>query len=93
VQQTFVAAKDTPVRLKMHVVGSAHMFVDLPDGSEEMLRAIEYDLPRDIEDFLADLGIHNVGEVDFLNHLYSLEVDSFKVEPDDGAVTEEEMPR
>ena len=67
----------------MHVVGSAHMFVDLPDGSEEMLRAIEYDLPRDIEDFLSDLGIHNVGEVDFLNHLYSLEVDSFKLEPDE----------
>ena len=67
----------------MHVVGSAHMFVDLPDGSEEMLRSIEYDLPRDIEDFLADLGIHNVGEVDFLNQLYSLEVDSFKVEPDE----------
>jgi len=67
----------------MHVVGSAHMFVDLPDGSEEMLRSIEYDLPRDIEDFLADLGIHNVGEVDFLNHLYSLEVDSFKLEPDE----------
>ena len=71
------------MRLKMHVVGSAHMFVDLPDGSEEMLRSIEYDLPRDIEDFLADLGIHNVGEVDFLNHLYSLEVDSFKLEPDE----------
>ena len=62
----------------MHVVGSAHMFVDLPDGSEEMLRSIEYDLPRDIEEFLADLGISNVGEL-----LYSLEVDSFKVEPDE----------
>jgi hypothetical protein len=83
VQQTFVAAEDTTVRLKMHVVGSTHMFVDLPDGSEEMLCSIEYDLPRDIEDFLADLGIHNVGEVDFLNHLYSLEVDSFKLEPDE----------
>ena len=81
------------MRLKMTVVGSAYMIVDLPAGSEEQVHSIEYDLPRDFEDFLSDLGIHDVGEVDFLNQLHSLEVESFKVEPEDGAVTEGEMPR
>lgn len=89
------------MKLKMTVVGTADMIVDLPLGSEEMLHSIEYDLPREFEDFLSDLGIHDLGEVDFLNQLRSLEVESFKAETDDspadpsgdGSVPEGEVPR
>jgi hypothetical protein len=75
VQDSVVAAEDSAVKLKMTVVGTADMIIDLPSGSEETVHAIEYDLPRDFEGFLADLGINNIGEVDFLNQLRSLEED------------------
>ena len=71
------------MRVTLRVVGRAHMTVDLPAGSEELLCSMRARLPGDFDDVLSDLGIDRIGEEHFLSHLHTLEVESFKVESDE----------
>jgi hypothetical protein len=71
------------VKVTLKVVGRAHMTVDLPAGSEELLCSMRARLPGEFDDILFDLGIRSLSEEDFLDQLHTLEVESFKVEPDD----------
>jgi hypothetical protein len=89
------------MKVTFKVVGRAHMTVDLPAGSEELLSSMRARLPGDFEDIFFDLGIRSLSEEDFLDQLYTLEVESFKVDPDDspadsssdGPMPEGEVPR
>ena len=71
------------MKVTFKVVGRAHMTVDLPPGSEGLLCSMRARLPGDFEDIFFDLGIRSLSEEDFLDQLHTLEVESFKVEPDE----------
>ena len=71
------------MKVTLKVVGRAYMTVDLPAGSEELLCSMRARLPGEFDDILFDLGIHDISEEDFLDQVHTLEVESFKVEPDE----------
>jgi hypothetical protein len=71
------------MRVTLKVVGRARLTVDLPDSSYELLGSMRARLPAEFNDILFDLGIHSLSEEDFLDQLHTLEVESFKVEPDE----------
>jgi len=76
------------MRLKLKVVGRANLPVEIPPGKEGTVNSFSGRLPCDFDDFLDELGIHDLGEMDFLDRLYVLDVESFVVEPDESDVQE-----